>query len=156
MWWEHRSQCSSSINTNFVPVANLSQCSRRCNSHLYHIGVFIFCRNRLNWGESQMRWRERRIWSSFTHLKIKHLTGSSACVSLPCGSALSKKHPHAPFEMWLCNIAAVVGALTPTSSHGKITPCHNIECGCPTDTNTQNYTSFQHKISNACFGVALI
>lgn len=75
----------------------------------------------MGWTEGSPSWdSERRKWSSFTHLKIKHLTGSSACVTLPpCGPTLTRKHSHLPIEMQLCNRAALLR----THTHIHVKKC---------------------------------
>lgn len=91
----YRSHYAALIDTHCVPFANLSRRSGRRYPHPYGIGVFALSAVQTGWIEGSPSWdRESRKWSSFTHLKIKHLTGSSACVSPPCGSTRTHKHSH--------------------------------------------------------------
>ena len=72
------------------------------------------------------RERRRRKWSSFTHLKITHLTGSSSCVSPPCGSTLTHTHTnsHTHPLRYGCVIEPPCSGLTHTEKLCSVTLLH--------------------------------
>lgn len=84
---------------------------------LHPLGVVLaFFDFRLNWIELRGVPVEtvRGKWNSFTHLKIKHLTGSSACVSSSRGLTITQKiHSHT-FQSFF---------IQHTSAHGICVTC---------------------------------
>lgn len=121
--------------SNFAPFAHLCAPSSVTLTHMVFFGVFSLCAVELR-GVPVERVRERRTRNSFIHLKIKHLTGSSACVSAPCGLTLTHRRSHMPFEMGFCNRATELR----TQTH-KILLHHNIEFG-PVNIHTSIHRAF--------------
>lgn len=134
---------------------------------MWYLSFFSLFLVQMGWAEgSPSRDRERRKWSSFTHLKIKHLTGSFACVSAPRGLTLTHKHSHIPFEMWLCNRAAFflrTHTYTCASSQRLAlwpleATCEDVYATAMEERQTSRVVSYsvsQHNISKTGFGVLL-